>query len=235
MCEHRFVDEFELIGRCFRDRAVRRPGTVLGIGDDAALLDTGGLPLVHARATAPFSTRDDAAGTARRVFGAAFIRLAAQGTTPRWATLGLTSEAADPDWIESFSAAAAALCDACRVELIGGDTTRGPGRATVFALGAERARSHLAVPPPPAVTVEARLPLAPARATAHALADLVSVCTDLAARGAEIRCDDRPGTSDGARADPLELFARTDAAGMDALRAAAGHLHAETRRPAPNE
>lgn len=221
------MGEFELIRRCFRARATRRPGTVLGIGDDAALLDTDGLPLAHARATISYSTRDDAAGTARRVFGAAFIRLAAQAATPRWATLGLTSEAADPDWIESFSAAAAALCDACRVELVGGDTTRGPGRATVFALGAESALSRSAVPRPPAVTIEARLPLAPARATVGAIADLVSVCMDLAARGAVIRCDDMPDTSDDARAGPLDLVARTDVTGMDALGAAADCLRVE--------
>ena len=138
------MDEFELITRCFRDRTPRRPDTVLGIGDDAALLDTGGLPLVHAGATAPFSACDDAADVARRAFGAALLRLAVRTVTPRWATLALTLEAADPDWLERFSAAAAAVCEASGVELAGGDTTRGPGRATVFALGAGDR------PPPPA-------------------------------------------------------------------------------------
>ena len=131
----RSVDEFEVIARCFRDRAPRRPDTVLGIGDDAALLDTGGLPLVHAGATVAFSAYGDAAGIARHVFGTALHRLAARAATARWATLALTLEAADPDWLERFSAAAAAVCEASGIELVGGDTTRGPGRATVFALG----------------------------------------------------------------------------------------------------
>ena len=104
-----------------------RSGTVLGIGDDAALLDTGGLPLAHAVATVRFSARDDARAVACRVFGAAFIRLAARAVTPRWATLGITLPSSDLDWIEPFSDIASALCDACAVELIGGDTTRGPG------------------------------------------------------------------------------------------------------------
>ena len=120
------MDEFELITRCFRDRTPRRPDTVLGIGDDAALLDTGGLALVHAGATAAFSAHDDAGGVARRVFGAALLRLAARAARPRWATLALTLEAADPDWLERFSAVAAAICGASGVELAGGDTTRGP-------------------------------------------------------------------------------------------------------------
>ena len=130
------MDEFELITRCFRDRAPRRPDTVLGIGDDAALLDTGGLPLVHVWATAAFSIGDDAAGVARYVFAAALLRLAARAVMPRWTTLGLTLEAAEPGWLEPFSTAATAVCEASGVELVGGDTTRGPGRATVFALGA---------------------------------------------------------------------------------------------------
>ena len=83
---------------------------------------------------------------ARRAFGAAFIRLAAQAVTPRWATLGLTLEAGDPDWAERFAAATAAVCEACGVELIGGDTTRGPGRATVFALGTGSALARESAP-----------------------------------------------------------------------------------------
>lgn len=130
------MDEFELIARCFRDRTPRRPDTVLGIGDDAALLDPCGQPLVHTWATTAFPAGDDAAGVARYVFAAALLRLAARAVTPRWTTLGLTLEDVEPGWIERFSTAAASVCEANGVELIGGDTTRGPGRATVFALGA---------------------------------------------------------------------------------------------------
>ena len=142
------MDEFELITRCFRDRATRRPDTVLGIGDDAALLDTGGRSLVHARATVSFCVGDDPGAIACRAFGGALLRLAARGPTPRWATLGLTLEADDRDWIEHFSTVAAAVCSANTVELIGGDTTRGPGRVTVFALGAQDALSHRPAPRP---------------------------------------------------------------------------------------
>ncbi|MCY4222516.1 MAG: AIR synthase related protein [Thiotrichales bacterium] len=134
------MEEFEFIRRYFRDRATRRPGTVLGIGDDAALLDTGGLPLVRAWATAPLRADDEGAETARQVFRAAFIQLATRAVRPRWATLALTLEAAVPAQVESFAIAATALCDAYGVELVGGDTTRGPGRATVFASGTEDTR-----------------------------------------------------------------------------------------------
>ena len=229
------MDEFELVTRCFRDRTPRRPDTVLGIGDDAALLDTGGLPLVHAGATAAFSAHDDAAGVARRVFGAALLRLAARAARPRWATLALTLETADPGWLERFSAAAAAVCEASGIELAGGDTTRGPGRATVFALGAGSALPRRPDPRPRTARAGVRLSLvaadapehAPTGTPEHAIADLISVCADLARRGTEIRwCDvsnAKDGTGEGARGDTrtLELIARTDDRGMEALRATA--------------
>ena len=221
------VDEFELIERCFRDRAARRPGTVLGIGDDAALLDTGGLPLVRAWATVPLRARDDCAAPARHAFGAAFIRLAARAATPRWATLALTLEAGTPAAVESLSVAASALCDACAIELIGGDTTRGPGRATVFASGTRAARPRPGPPSPSAAAVEARLALATADVPDRVIADLVSTCTELAARGAVILCDDGPN-GNAAGAGSLELLARTDADGVEALRAVAGRLPMET-------
>ena len=222
------MDEFELIGRCFRDRAARRPGTVLGIGDDAALLDTSGLPLVRAWATVLLDTRDDCARPARYAFGAAFIRLAAQAATPRWATLAITLEAGTRASVESFSTAAAALCDACGIELIGGDTTRGPGRATVFASGTQAARPLGGAPSPSTAAVEARLALATADASDRVIADVVSTCTELAARGAVILCDDGPN-GNAAGAGPLELLVRTDADGIEALHAVAGRLPMETR------
>ena len=222
------VDEFEIIGRCFRDRTARRPGTVLGIGDDAALIDTSGLPLVRAWATVPLGTRDDCAGPARHVFGAAFIRLAAQAATPRWATLALTLEAGTPARVESFAVAATALCDACGIELVGGDTTRGPGRATVFASGTQAARPRGGGSSPSAAAVEASLVLATADAPDRVIADLVSTCTELAARGAVILCDDGPN-GNAAGAGSLELLAHSDVAGIEALRAVAGGLPMETR------
>ena len=215
------MDEFELIGRCFRERATPSPGTVLGIGDDAAVLDIGDEPLVHARGTTAFSVRDDPSALACRVFGATFIRLAACAVTPRWATLGLTLETNEAEWTEHFAAATAATCQACGVELIGGDTTRGPGRATVFALGTGTPRTPVPSPRPPAAAVRVRLAHGAEGETEHAIADLVSMCANLAGRGAEIQCGDGPELGGGG--DSLEFTAHADAAGLDVLRAAVGH------------
>ena len=259
------MDEFELITRCFRARTARRRGTVLGIGDDAALLDTGGLPLAHARATAPFAGGDEAGGIAHRAFGAAFIRLAACAVTPRWATLGLTLEAIEPDRVERFAAAAAAICEACGVELIGGDTTRGPGRATVFALGTGSALARELVPeagsallhglvpgaggalthesapgaesalpdkpaPAPGAEIAVRLSLDASTSSPElALADIVSACAALAARGAEIRCGETPEVGEpGGAGRTLDVIARTDAQGLRTLRVVADHRRIST-------
>ena len=166
------------------------------------------------------------------MFGAAFIRLAARAATPRWATLALTLETGAPAPVESFSVAAAALCDACGVELVGGDITRGPGRATVFASGTGGALRREDAASPSTSVVEARLALAAADARERLIADLVSACTELAGRGAVILCDDGPDAVGAAGTGSLELLARTDAAGIEALRAVAGGLPMETRPPA---
>ena len=228
------VDEFELIGRCFRDRATRRPDTVLGIGDDSALLDAGGRPLVRAWATVPFSSVDDGTGTARYAFTAAFIRLAARAATPRWATLALTLEAEADALLEPFAVAAAAVCDACGVELIGGDTTRGPGRATVFASGTGGAHPRRGAAPPAAAAAVARIALSTPDAPDRDIADLVAACTELAAAGAAILCEGGPGGDESAGSRSLELVVRTDDAGMDGMFEAARRLSLDVRRLEPD-
>lgn len=228
------VDEFELIGRCFRDRATRRPDTVLGIGDDSALLDAGGRPLVRAWATVPFSSVDDGTGTARYAFTAAFIRLAARAATPRWATLALTLEADADALLEPFAVAAAAVCDACGVELIGGDTTRGAGRATVFASGTREAPPRRSAAPPSAAAAVARLALSTPDAPDRDIADLVAACTELAAAGAAILCEGGPGGDESAGDRFLELVVRTDDADMDGMFEVARRLSLDVRRLEPD-
>lgn len=46
------------------------------------------------------------------------------GATPRWATLAIALPAADPAWLEPFSAGLHALAERFGVDLVGGDTTR---------------------------------------------------------------------------------------------------------------
>lgn len=62
--------------------------------------------------------------------------LAAMGAAPRWATLAIALPAVDEAWLWAFSQGFFALAERHGVDLIGGDTTRGPVLTlSVTALG----------------------------------------------------------------------------------------------------
>ena len=61
--------------------------------------------------------------------------LAAGGATPRWFTLALALPSADPTWLRDFSSGLFSLARRYDVELIGGDTTRGPLAIDITAFG----------------------------------------------------------------------------------------------------
>jgi len=69
--------------------------------------------------------------------------LAAMGAEPRWATLALALPQADEAWLERFSAGFFALAESHRVELVGGDTTRGPLNLCVTIFGEVPAQQAL--------------------------------------------------------------------------------------------
>jgi thiamine-monophosphate kinase len=61
--------------------------------------------------------------------------LAAGGATPRWILLALCLPSADEAWLAGFSSGLFSLADRHGVELIGGDTTRGPLAIGITAFG----------------------------------------------------------------------------------------------------
>jgi thiamine-monophosphate kinase len=61
--------------------------------------------------------------------------LAAMGATPRWVTLSLALPAADEAWVASFTRGFLGLAREHDVDLIGGDTTRGPLNICVQIMG----------------------------------------------------------------------------------------------------
>lgn len=137
------VGEFELIERFFSRRGapVRRDsGVVLGIGDDAAVLELPpGAELVAAVdsivAGRHFPEGSDARSIGHRALAVNLSDMAAMGASPAWATLALTLPAADAAWLERFSSGLLDLADAHAVALVGGDTTRGPLTVSVQLLG----------------------------------------------------------------------------------------------------
>lgn len=131
--------EFALIDRYFT-RPARRADTVLGVGDDAALLAVPpGHWLVATTDTMVAGTHflpgDDPAALGHKLLAVNLSDLAAMGADPAWFTLSLTLPAVEPDWLDAFAGGLFALADAAGIELVGGDTTRGPLSLTVQALG----------------------------------------------------------------------------------------------------
>lgn len=129
--------EFELIARHFTRPA---SGARLGVGDDAALLlPTAGMELAVSTdmllVGRHFLPGDDPAGLGHKTLAVNLSDLAAMGARPRWALLALALPQADEDWLAAFSRGFFALAERHGVELVGGDTTRGPLNLCVTLLG----------------------------------------------------------------------------------------------------
>lgn len=131
--------EFDLIGRYFTRRS-RRADTVLGIGDDAALIQPPqGSWLVATTDTMVCGTHflpdADPRDLGHKLLAVNLSDLAAMGADPAWLTLALTLPHIDHEWLTAFSAGLFTLAETVDAELIGGDITRGPLACTLQALG----------------------------------------------------------------------------------------------------
>ena len=132
------TSEFEIIRRHFT-RPVKRAS--LGVGDDCALIapEPGALfavstdMLVEGR---HFSAGGDAVRLGHKALAVNLSDLAAMGADPRYATLALSLPDADEGWLARFSEGFFKLAGAFGVELIGGDTTRGPRTVSITVIGA---------------------------------------------------------------------------------------------------
>ncbi|MVF20335.1 thiamine-phosphate kinase [Methylocaldum sp.] len=134
------LGEFELIRRFFTDQTVKHPSTILGVGDDCALLrvEEGEDLAVTADTLVEgvhFLSDVDPESLGHKVLAVNLSDLAAMGAKPKWVVLALTLPHADAAWLQSFAKGFFALAERYGVELIGGDTTRGPLTITVQALG----------------------------------------------------------------------------------------------------
>jgi thiamine-monophosphate kinase len=129
--------EFSLIARHFT-RAT--PGAVLGVGDDCALLaPTPGMQLAVSTDMLlegrHFSPQDGPAGIGHKALAVNLSDLAAMGATPRWATLAIALPAEDDAWLRAFSRGFFRIAEQHGIELVGGDTTRGPLTLAVTVVG----------------------------------------------------------------------------------------------------
>jgi thiamine-monophosphate kinase len=129
--------EFDLIRRHFT-RDTRH--TRLGVGDDAALItpDEGHELAVSADmlvAGTHFFADTDPHLLGWKALAVNISDMAAMGAEPRWATLAIALPQAEERWISAFADGFFECADAFRVDLVGGDTTRGPLCISVQIMG----------------------------------------------------------------------------------------------------
>ena len=135
----RGAQEFELIER-IRRRAAARDDVILGIGDDAAIVQVpAGRQLVIAADTINrgihFPDNTAPADIGWKALAVNLSDLAAMGAEPAWCTLSLSLPVGDAAWVDAFLDGFLDLAARHRVALIGGDTTRGPLSVSVTVHG----------------------------------------------------------------------------------------------------
>ena len=132
--------EFDLIARYFAASPVRRPDVALGVGDDCALLEVPpGMQLAVSIDTlvegSHFAKGAEPRSLGHKALAVNLSDLAAMGAEPAWATLALTLPVPDEAWLAAFADGFLELAAQFGVQLVGGDTTRGPLSITVQVHG----------------------------------------------------------------------------------------------------
>jgi thiamine-monophosphate kinase len=142
------MNEFDLIKHFFSEQAVKRKDVLLGIGDDCAIVKVNERQNIAVTTDTlvsgvhfPENTHPKAIG--HKVIAVSLSDLAAMGAEPAWVSLALTMPSVDKDWLAEFSSGIFELCEYFNVQLIGGDTTKGPLSITVTAQGFTPLNKHL--------------------------------------------------------------------------------------------
>jgi thiamine-monophosphate kinase len=131
------TSEFVLIDRYFKHPTRH---TALGVGDDGALIHpTPGCELVVSTdmlvAGTHFLADTNPEDLGWKVLAVNVSDMAAMGAKPRWALLAAALPAATESWIERFARGFFACAEAFDIDVVGGDTTKGPRNFCVTIFG----------------------------------------------------------------------------------------------------
>jgi thiamine-monophosphate kinase len=132
--------EFDLIRQFFTEQTVQRPDVLLGIGDDAAIVSPSATESMLVSADMLLSGVHFPEDTAAHAVGHKALAvnlsdMAAMGANPAWVTLSISLPENNSEWLSGFSQGFFALAEKFGVQLIGGDTTRGPLNISVQITG----------------------------------------------------------------------------------------------------
>ena len=133
-------DEFAIIERYFSDIGDPAGNVVLGVGDDAAVVDVApGHQLVVSMDTLlggiHFPVDTSPADIAYKALAVNLSDLAAMAASPAWFLLSLTLPENDSNWLSQFSIGLRQTADQFKLRLIGGDTCRGELSITIQIAG----------------------------------------------------------------------------------------------------
>jgi len=123
-------DEFAIIRQYFSAIGNPGPDIVLGVGDDAAVVEVPAgfqqvVSLDTLIADVHFPADTSPAEVAYKSLAVNVSDLAAMAATPSWFLLSISLPRVDPSWLEQFSAGLKQAAEQFGLALIGGDTCRG--------------------------------------------------------------------------------------------------------------
>lgn len=133
-------NEFDIIKHYFAQQQLQRDDVALAIGDDCALVN---VPVDFSVAVSTdslvagthFLADADPASVAYKALASNLSDLAAMGATPAWVSLALTLPTIDETWLAPFCHSFFELANQYNIQLIGGDTTKGPLSITLTVQG----------------------------------------------------------------------------------------------------
>jgi thiamine-monophosphate kinase len=125
------LSEFSLIKQYFSELTAHRDDVLLGIGDDCALLNCPSNQSIAVSIDTLVEGVHFFADVCPQKLGHKSLAvglsdLAAMGAKPAWFTLALSLPEVNTEWLKSFSRGLAELANQHQIQLVGGDTTRGP-------------------------------------------------------------------------------------------------------------
>lgn len=142
------MSEFSVIADYFAQQGMHRKDVLLGIGDDAAIVDSSQTKqLVLAVDTmnegVHFPQNTNPYDIGWKVLAVNLSDMAAMGAKPLWFTLAISLPRADENWLAQFTQGLFAIAEKYQVQLIGGDTTRGPLSVSVQITGEYSINPHM--------------------------------------------------------------------------------------------
>jgi len=136
------TNEFAIINHYFKKHqmATKRSDVFLGIGDDCALLQPPNNQLLAVSTDSLLAGVHFPADTSPHAIGYKSLAvtlsdMAAMGAEPAWALLSLSMPDLDEAWLSEFSAGFFQLANQYDLQLVGGDTSRGPLSITIQVIG----------------------------------------------------------------------------------------------------